>query len=104
MRCGSCGTDNPAGMKFCGNCAAALRNLCPKCGFENPPGFKFCGQCAASLSSTREPVSPQPLSVHSAAGASLPSPHSLAVPEGERKIVTALFADIKGSMELMEDL
>ena len=26
------------------------------------------------------------------------------VPEGERKTVTALFADIKGSMELIEDL
>jgi len=26
------------------------------------------------------------------------------IPEGERKTVTALFADIKGSMELMEDL
>jgi len=24
--------------------------------------------------------------------------------DGERKVVTALFADIKGSMELMEDL
>jgi class 3 adenylate cyclase len=28
----------------------------------------------------------------------------LDVAEGERKTVTALFADIKGSMELMEDL
>jgi class 3 adenylate cyclase len=26
------------------------------------------------------------------------------LPDGERKTVTALFADIKGSMELMEDL
>ena len=26
------------------------------------------------------------------------------IPEGERKAVTAMFADIKGQMELMEDL
>jgi class 3 adenylate cyclase len=31
-------------------------------------------------------------------------PDASATPEGERKMVTALFADIKGSMELMEDL
>ena len=31
-------------------------------------------------------------------------PSSDASEDGERKIVTALFADIKGSMELMEDL
>ncbi len=87
-------------MKFCGNCAAPLRNLCPKCGFENPAGFKFCGQCASPLGPAA-PARPQPrveqprLAVPEAAAGPL---------EGERKIVTALFADIKGSMELMEDL
>jgi class 3 adenylate cyclase len=34
----------------------------------------------------------------------LPSETEAAAVDGERKIVTALFADIKGSMELMEDL
>lgn len=97
MRCGKCGTENPAGMKFCGNCAAPLPNLCPKCGFENPPGFKFCGQCAASLTS----ASPAPRLVPKSPPASEPPALPL---EGERKIVTALFADMKGSMDLLEDL
>lgn len=98
MRCGSCGTENPAGMKFCGNCAAPLRNLCPKCGFENPPGFKFCGQCGASLTAAKADA---PRVVSRPA----PVPETPAIPlEGERKIVTALFADMKGSMELIEDL
>ena len=49
MRCPSCGFENPAGMKFCGQCATALTGPCPQCGFANPPGFAFCGQCATPL-------------------------------------------------------
>src|SRR5215831_9856923 len=98
MRCGKCGSENPAGMKFCGNCAAPLRNLCPKCGFENPPGFKFCGQCAASLAVSAP--GPQRVERKPPPAPDI-SPSHL---EGERKIVTALFADMKGSMELIEDL
>jgi len=104
MQCGSCGAENPAAMKFCGNCAAPLRNLCPKCGFDNPAGFKFCGQCAAPLTSAR----PAPASTPSASPPERKSAATAAQAadplEGERKTVTALFADIKGSMDLMEDL
>jgi Double zinc ribbon len=49
MRCASCGVENPEGMKFCGQCAAALRLRCAQCGFDNPPGFAFCGQCGTSF-------------------------------------------------------
>lgn len=106
MRCASCDTENPAGMKFCGNCGAALRNRCPRCGLENPPQFKFCGECGTPLTVARE------------ASASATAPPSTAEApvrvrleqagaeqaDGERKTVTALFADIKGSMDLMEGL
>jgi class 3 adenylate cyclase/tetratricopeptide (TPR) repeat protein len=112
MRCASCGADNPDGMKFCGNCAAPLHNRCPRCGFENPPGFKFCGECAAPLShSSAAPAAEQHRDPAGESRADLsqlaPSDKSSAtgeVPEGERKTVTSLFADIKGSMDLMEDL
>jgi class 3 adenylate cyclase/tetratricopeptide (TPR) repeat protein len=99
MRCSACATDNPDGMKFCGNCAAPLGSRCPKCGFDNPRGFKFCGQCSAPLGAAAAPP---------AARAEVAK-----VPDGgagashgaeERKTVTALFADIKGSMELIEGL
>jgi class 3 adenylate cyclase/tetratricopeptide (TPR) repeat protein len=91
-------------MKFCGQCTAPLALVCPKCRFENPPGFKFCGQCTAPLNvpegSGRSPTvtasTPTIRVVAEQAEAS-----SL---EGERKTVTALFADIKGSTELMEEL
>ena len=50
--CPKCGAQNPAEMKFCGNCGAPLRpteKTCPKCGAKNPPGMKFCGNCGAKL-------------------------------------------------------
>jgi class 3 adenylate cyclase/tetratricopeptide (TPR) repeat protein len=87
-------------MKFCGNCAAPLRNLCPKCGFENPAGFKFCGQCASPLGAAGPAVPSAPPSSRRESVPDVP----VSALEGERKIVTALFADIKGSMDLMEDL
>jgi len=47
VTCRACGFENPSGMKFCGECAAALMSHCPSCGCDNPPGFKFCGECGA---------------------------------------------------------
>src|SRR5215831_16957014 len=98
MRCSKCGFENPDGMKFCGQCTAALALICPKCRSENPPEFKFCGQCTMPLmpgmsraGSAKSPVA-------------IPTAEATLAVEGERKTVTVLFADIKGSMELIEDL
>ncbi len=96
-------------MKFCGNCAAPLGNRCAKCGFDNPAAFKFCGQCGAPLRASAAASSP---AASSGAAAAPPAPDvrmaperpSTEAPDGERKTVTALFADIKGSMDLMEEL
>ena len=46
MKCPRCQHENPSGMRFCGQCAAALSSVCPSCGAGNPPENKFCGQCA----------------------------------------------------------
>lgn len=76
---------------------------CPKCGAENREGAKFCGECAAQIaaeiskSATHQSSSP---SARVAGGQT----EAQAGLEGERKTVTALFADIKGSTELMEEL
>src|ERR1700691_4710773 len=105
MRC-SCGTDNPAGMKFCGNCGTALRNRCPRCGLENPPESKFCGECGGALTMAREAIaSAKPPSPVVEPSVRMRSEQAAAdAAGGERKTVTALFADIKGSMDLMEGL
>jgi class 3 adenylate cyclase/tetratricopeptide (TPR) repeat protein len=108
MRCGKCGSDNPTGKKFCGDCGAQLANCCPKCGVENPKGKKFCGECGAPLAAAGGAASNATVaSGIGGAASSISVRTELALgetPEGERKTVTALFADIKGSMELMEDL
>ena len=54
MQCARCHAENPAGMKFCGQCAAPLVSVCPSCGAANLPGNKFCGQCAAPLAKATE--------------------------------------------------
>ena len=105
MRCPSCDAENPGATKFCGNCGQALRDRCAKCGSENPPQFKFCGECGTTLhantaSSQRAAAS----RANSSTPAERPSLNTHEVIDGERKTVTALFADIKGSTELMEDL
>ena len=87
-------------MSFCGKCGAALANLCPNCGFDNPSGFRFCGRCGSSLTDSGPVVDRRPAPLI----ATPPSLEPHDIPDGERKTVTALFADIKGSTELMADL
>src|ERR1700722_8650101 len=104
MKCSTCGAENPAEQKFCNECATPFKTRCLKCGYENPPTAKFCGECASPLntpqSSGRSPAPTAPAAMILIA-AEHAEPSSI---EGERKTVTALFADIKGSTELMEDL
>src|SRR6516165_7049279 len=105
MRCPNCNADNQPAAKFCVECGAAFLVACAKCGFSNHPGAKFCQECgtllplAASQQRTRIQVS------SSGAEITIADPHRPGeLPDGERKTVTALFADIKGSTELMAKL
>jgi class 3 adenylate cyclase len=76
---------------------------CAKCGGENRARARFCDACGGALVGasphTAAPAATGQIDAHV-------SPHAVALelPEGERKTVTALFADIKGSTELMRDL
>jgi len=101
MRCGKCESDNREGRKFCAKCGAQLARSCPKCGATNEPGEDFCGECGASLAAPSSPAAAQPTIEGAVRIAAESSSSAL---EGERKTVTTLFADIKGSMELIEDL
>ena len=101
MRCPRCQQDNPPGMKFCGECAAPLASVCAACGAANPAENKFCGQCAAPLRAAADTLpSPRSYTPKHLAEKILTSKSAL---EGERKQVTVLFADLKGSMELLAD-
>jgi class 3 adenylate cyclase/tetratricopeptide (TPR) repeat protein len=102
MQCPRCQHENPTGMKFCGQCAAPLASVCASCGAPNPPENKFCGQCAGPLvkSAPSRVASPESYTPRHLAEKILTSKAAL---EGERKLVTVLFADLKGSMELLAD-
>ncbi len=106
MRCIPCGFENPGGTRFCGGCGEPLSILCPSCRFQNPPGFRFCGECGSPLPQTVVPnarPAPSPRDFTSAQLADkILSAHSAI--EGERKQVTVLFADVKGSMDLSHAL
>src|SRR5713226_1185056 len=102
MICSNCGAENPTGLKFCEQCAAPFKKQCARCGFENSAAARFCGECAAPLSAAAPGLAPQRGTTPSVQ--LLPKEADAPALEGERKTVTALFADIKGSMELMRDL
>jgi class 3 adenylate cyclase/tetratricopeptide (TPR) repeat protein len=90
-------------MKFCGACGAHLGGACPACGTLSAAGQKFCGECGAVLgraSAGLKFASPENFTPKHLAEKILTSRSSL---EGERKQVTVLFADVKGSLELLAD-
>src|SRR5882724_2419509 len=97
MRCASCGSENPASKRFCGDCGRPLGSGCPKCGAENPADKKFCGDCGADLF---QPTA-APQSAESAAARVVGERiESHEVPAGERRHLTVLFCDLVGSTEI----
>src|SRR5690242_17610750 len=106
MHCTKCGAENAAEARFCNQCASPLNRACPKCAHLNMPDAKFCAQCAVALggqTAVGADASASPVALGSVRLGLEPQDAS-AVLEGERKTVTALFADLKGSTELMEAL
>ena len=125
MNCQSCGRENREGRKFCAACGARLTMICQACETPNEIGETFCGECGASLggrASRRAVGADEGNAAGSKNGSAGASPsqrfprsytpkhladkilQSKSALEGERKQVTVLFADIKGSMELAEQV
>src|SRR5712692_9956576 len=113
MRCPSCGSENPEGVKFCHECGGALKNRCPSCESENPLPAKFCGACGTALKAEGKPP---PGRSRSRKGAQTPkrarrsslppttAPSRPASPEAERRQLTVMFCDLVGSTALSEQL
>jgi len=105
LQCPRCETENREGRRFCGECGLSFASTCPSCSFLNEGTEKFCGGCGRSLASSGAPAgprfhAPQAYTPKHLAEKILTSRAAL---EGERKQVTVLFADLKGSMELLAD-
>ncbi len=107
MRCTRCGTNNREGRRFYAQCGQPLKLVCSACGVYNEPGERFCGDCGAALAghpASTATISPQTASSGPKIRVTPEQPDASTAVEGERKTVTALFADIKGSTELEQDL
>jgi class 3 adenylate cyclase len=92
MTCSHCGSDNPAGKKFCGDCGAELAGS----------RQRTVGSAASNLTTsnlTTNNLAPRAYTPKHLAEKILQSKSAL---EGERKQVSVLFADVKGSMDLAE--
>src|SRR5215469_3669910 len=100
MQCSSCKTDNPPDAAFCEQCGSKLEVVCPVCKTAISPGARFCKKCGAAI------VASAPASVKKSFDGPVRIGDVTAheTMEGERKTATMLFADIKGSMELIEHL
>src|SRR5262245_8702375 len=106
MRCPQCQHDNLPGARFCNTCGTGLAGICQACGQVNPPASRYCSACGQRLTIPGTIAAP---TRYDSPGAYTP-PHlaqrilaSRETLEGERKQVTVLFADTKGSMELLAD-
>src|SRR5262245_45446024 len=104
MTCPRCQHENPPESNFCLGCGTRLGLRCASCGTELPAGSRFCNKCgqptAAPADSERRFASPEAYTPKHLVDKILTSKAAL---EGERKQVTVLFADLKGSMELFAD-
>ncbi len=92
MNCPSCQHENAPGKSFCEECGGRLTPTCASCGAELSPTAKFCGDCGQAFDAYTPPHLAQKILTQRSAL------------EGERKQVTVLFADVKGSTELAEGL
>ena len=108
MTCPLCEHLNPVDATFCDECGACLEVACAACREPNRLGAKFCRKCGqpqiqadrGSRTNASRFTSPEMYTPRHLAERILTSKAAL---EGERKQVTVLFADLKGSMELLAD-
>jgi class 3 adenylate cyclase len=109
MDCSTCGASNPSESRRCRNCGVALVEPCANCGKPVPFSNRFCGNCGApcergSSAGLGDEAGSMAAPIHLPEHLARRILDSRGVLEGERKQITVLFADIKGSTTLIEDL
>ena len=108
MQCSTCDRENRPEARFCDGCGGALDASCGQCGQSLRPEARFCDACGTPVASASAPAAPEgpartprDYTPRHLADKILRSQSAL---QGERKQVTVMFADVKGSMELAEEL
>jgi class 3 adenylate cyclase/tetratricopeptide (TPR) repeat protein/ribosomal protein L40E len=108
MRCSKCQFENREEATFCRKCGSSLKTeiVCLHCNATNPPDSSFCEKCGQDLRAPKEttPIDyaqPQSYTPKHLADKILNTRSTL---EGERKLVTVLFADVANFTSLSEKL
>ena len=106
MKCPECQFDNREGAKFCSECGKRFELTCPECNTKVRLGSKFCDECGCNLKKPQDAPSvdyskPQSYTPKFLADKILSSRSSI---EGERKLVTVLFADVANYTSVSERL
>lgn len=107
MECSLCTSVNPPDAKFCVGCGEPLQPTCPVCGHNVPPDARFCPNCGHRLLAAPEvDEAPSDLTRYLPATllAKIEAARSGRAMAGERRLVTALFADVTGSTSAAEQL
>lgn len=102
-RCPRCQWTNRAQARFCEQCAALLELSCVRCHSSLPPEARFCPGCGQAVPDSATARFGPPAS-YTPPGLAEKILRSRGAIEGERKQVTVLFADVRGSLELLVDL
>jgi hypothetical protein len=97
-------SENPAAAKFCMSCGNPLALACPQCNTELPSGARFCFNCGHHLGNNAAAATPEVESgqqrleqfIPKELLAKLESARSSGMGR-ERRVVTMLFCDVKGS-------
>jgi ribosomal protein L40E len=95
MLCAKCNYDNPADALFCMKCGTEVENRCSSCDTVNPGDANFCRKCGGVGAAAASCPGPAAAVKTPRVEVTLERP-TAEVLEGERKTVTAMFADIKG--------
>ncbi len=104
MLCPACSTANPEGARFCQNCGARLEQPCRNCGATLAPDAKYCHSCGRPVSVEEESERPLEAYLPKELQAKLEAARVGRAMEGERRVVTMLFCDVKGSTAMAETL
>ena len=120
MNCPTCQTENPDAARFCMSCGAALSSGYPNCGAELPAEARFCFSCGHQLGEAAQATEPAGTAGTAGTAGDAKSRLHQYIPkellskleaaretggiEGERRVVTMLFCDVKGSTAAAEDL
>ena len=106
MICPDCRLELPHGSRFCKECGRRLDLVCSRCGSSLPADSKFCLDCGQDLRRTRDQPAidyqqPRSYTPKHLADRILTTRSAI---EGERKIVTVLFADVADSTAMFGNL